>query len=118
MRTPAGTECPYYYSDFHRGRATQFCRLLEFQQDSLPWQPGDCKKCPVPGITSANASPHLRLNLIIKPILVGLGRRKQLTATCDRHAISLDDPYVGCPQCNAERPGLEAFKRALEETDD
>lgn len=118
MRTPAGKECPYYYSDFHRGRSTQSCRLLELKQESLPWQPSDCKGCPVPGIASANASPHLRLNLTIAPILLGLGRRKQLVATCEKHGILLDDPYVGCPQCNAERPGLEAFKRALEDDHD
>ena len=25
MRTPANTECPYYYEDFYRGRSAQEC---------------------------------------------------------------------------------------------
>ncbi|GAB4570495.1 MAG: hypothetical protein Kow0077_04730 [Anaerolineae bacterium] len=118
MRTPAGKECPFYYADFHRGHSTQLCRLLENHPESLPWQPGDCKKCPVPAIVAANASPHLHLTLTIKPVLLGLGRRNELSAHCLKHDILIPDPYTGCPHCNAERPGLDAFKRALEETDD
>ena len=118
MRTPAGKECPYYYADFHRGHSTQLCRLLEHDHESLPWQPGDCEKCPVPGITAANASPYLKLVLTITPRLLGLGRRLTVSASCSKHALTLDDPYIGCPQCLAERPSLEAFKRALEESDD
>lgn len=118
MRTPAGKECPYYYADFHRNHNTQLCRLLEHHPESLPWQPSDCEKCPVPEIAAANASPNLRLDLIVNPVILGLGRRITVTASCKKHGIPVEDPYVGCPQCNAERPGLEAFKRALEETDD
>lgn len=118
MRTPAGRECPHYYADFHRGRTTQECRLLRDNPASLPWRPADCARCPVPGITVANASPHLRLTLTVTPVILGLGRRFRLSAACAKHDAVVEDPYVGCPQCNAERPGLELFFRALEESDD
>jgi len=118
MRTPAGRECPHYYADFYRGHSTQECRLIKDNPASLPWRPGDCVRCPVPGIAAANASPHLRLALTVAPIFLGLGRRMKLVASCARHDAVVEDPYVGCPQCNAERPGLEAFLRALEEPDD
>lgn len=118
MRTPAGKECPYYYADFHRGRSLQRCRLVEQNPASLPWQPKDCSKCPVPEIAAANASPHLQLTLTIAPMVLGLGRRLTLSANCSKHGIALEEPHIGCPQCIAERPGLDAFRRALEETDD
>jgi hypothetical protein len=117
MQTPAGKECPHYYQDFHRGRNIQECRLTKFNHDSLPWKPSDCDKCPVPDIVFANASRDMQLTLTIKPILLGLGRRLDVQATCLKHDIPIEDPYVGCPRCNAERPGLEAFKQALEEAD-
>jgi hypothetical protein len=118
MQTPAGKECPHYYADFHRGRSTQECRLLKYDTESLAWQPTDCKRCPVPEIASANASPHLHLRLLIKPIILGLGRRIVVTASCEKHGTTIEDPHVGCAQCNAERPGLDAFIRALEESED
>ncbi len=118
MQTPAGKDCPHYYADFHRGRDIQECRLLKDNLNSLRWQPSDCALCPVPDILKANASPDLRLNVTIEPRLWKLGRRFVVEASCARHHIAVENPYVGCPQCNAERPGLEAFLRALEESDD
>jgi hypothetical protein len=118
MRTPNGKECPHYYADYYRGRNTQECRLLVNDHDSPPWQATDCNRCPVPDIRSANASPNLHLALSIRPILLGFGRRMTVTATCEKHGILIDDPFVGCAQCSAERPGIDAFIRALEEPDD
>ena len=118
MQTPDGRECPNYYADFHRGHNIQLCRLLEFDHESLPWKPTDCARCPVPDILQANASKYLRLELRIQPTFLGLGRRMTVTAFCDRHDIVIEDPYVGCPKCNAERPGLDAFFHALEDSDD
>jgi hypothetical protein len=114
MRTPAGKECRFYYEDFHRGRAVQECRLVQGNRESLPWQPNYCAMCPVPDILSANASPDLNLKLTIKPRLLGLGRQMQVTATCLKHHIPVDDPRVGCPKCNAVRPGLDVFLKSLE----
>lgn len=114
MRTPAGKECRFYYEDFHRRRGVQECRLVQGNRESLPWRPHYCALCPVPEILSANSSPDLSLKLTIKPRLLGLGRRLEVTATCLRHHIPVDDPYVGCPKCNAERPGLDVFLKSLE----
>lgn len=113
MRTPAGKECRHYYEDFHRGRSIQECRLAQENPQSLPWRPQYCALCPVPDILNANASTDLQLKLAIKPRLLGLGRQLEVTASCVRHRIVIDDPYIGCSKCNAERPGLDIFYKAL-----
>ncbi|MBZ0291144.1 MAG: hypothetical protein K8L99_01130 [Anaerolineae bacterium] len=118
MRTPAGKECRHYYEDYYRGRDIQECRLVRGNPDSLPWKPSDCSRCPVPDILAANASPDLELTLTIKPRLLGLGRTYDVKAYCMRHHIPVEDPHTGCPQCNAERPGLDIFRQALEQSDD
>ena len=118
MQTPDGRECPYYYQDFHRNRHVQECRLVKDNPRSKSWQPPDCERCPVPDIRTANASPDLRLSLTIRPLFIGIGRQMDVQAYCDKHACEIEDPFVGCPQCHAERPGLDAFIRALEDSDD
>jgi hypothetical protein len=118
MRTPAGKECRHYYEDFHRGRDVQECRLVESNPDSARWVPHDCAKCPIPDILNANASPNLELKLTIKHRLLGLKRELEVTATCLKHNVPIADAFVGCPQCNAERPGLDIFWQALEQGDD
>lgn len=118
MRTPAGKECQHYYEDFHRGRNVQECRLVRQNPASLQWKPDDCSKCPVPAILNANASPNLELTLTIKPKLLGLGRQLEVKASCLKHRSVIEDAYVGCPQCNAERPGLDIFWQALGQDND
>lgn len=119
MRTPAGKECRHYYEDFHRGRNIQECRLVKENPESpLNWRPVDCSTCPVPDILNANSSRYLELKLYIKPRMLGLGRRVEVEASCRRHKISIPDAFVGCPQCNAERPGLDLFREALQQEDD
>lgn len=117
MKTPAGKECPHYYANFKRGASKQECRLADANPKSARWNPGDCGRCKVPEIAAANASPHLRLSLTIAPGLLGsgLGRRVAVDAYCTRHDVPIEDPMTGCAQCNAERPGLDAFLKALEE---
>ena len=118
MRTPAGKECRYYYADFHRGRNIQECRLVQANPDSMRWRPNDCKNCPVPDILNANASPNLELKLTIKSRLLGLGRELEIEAFCRKHHIQVENPYIGCPECNAERSSLDVFRRALGQDDD
>src|SRR5512145_770177 len=113
MRPPAGKECRYYYEDYHRGREVQECRLVQANPQSMPWRPPYCAMCPVPEILNANASPDLDLKLTIKPRLLGLGRQLEVTASCLKHRIPIEDAYVGCPRCNSERPGLDIFYKAL-----
>ncbi len=111
MRTPAGRECRFYYEDFHRGRSRQECRLLTKGRGSTGWRPADCSHCPVPDILRANASEHLLLRAIIKPGVLGIGRHVHVTAYCNKHTCHIADPYVGCPLCASERPGLsDLFK--------
>lgn len=117
MKTPAGKDCPYYYADFHRGRHTQECRLADRNPESAPWRPSDCTKCPVPDTLLANASENLRLRLTIKPGILGIGRHNVVEASCEKHHVNIEDPFVGCPQCNAERPSINAFLDALENLD-
>jgi len=114
MKTPAGKECPLYYADFHRGRNVQECRLAERNPESASWHPNDCMRCPVPDILRANASENMRLKLTIKPGILGIGRHNRVEAFCEIHEIPIEDPMVGCPKCNATRPGIEAFLDALE----
>ncbi len=61
MRTPAGTECPFYYEDFHRGREHQECRLIERTPDGGKYTPDLCARCRVPRILQANACEHMVL---------------------------------------------------------
>ena len=42
MRTPAGTECPYYYADYYRGRSKQECRLIDrLGKEVVPTRSGE-----------------------------------------------------------------------------
>jgi hypothetical protein len=110
MITPAGQECRFYYEDFHRGRETRECRLIGRNPDSDPWEPALCATCPVPGILRANASPHLALEgKVVRRFFVQ--RRVAVYAVCSKHLIELEDPHVGCPQCQAEAPGAAAVLR-------
>ncbi|HYO88753.1 MAG TPA: hypothetical protein VER79_08895 [Candidatus Limnocylindrales bacterium] len=118
MRTPAGTECRHYFQDFHRGKNVQECRLVKDNPASKRWKPTDCVGCPIPAILQANASPHLELTLTIGTRLLGLGRQLTVKARCTRHNLVVEDPFVGCAQCNRERPGLDLFLNALEGTDE
>ncbi|MGH2537315.1 MAG: hypothetical protein ACRDHL_07985 [Candidatus Promineifilaceae bacterium] len=106
MLTPAGKECRFYYQDFHRGHSTQECRLIAASSDSVPWRPKDCFHCPVPDILQANSNPNLVLEGAVRPGILGIGRRVEVTAFCSKHLIDVENPEVGCPRCALERPGL------------
>ena len=118
MRTPAGTECKHYYEDFHRDHNVQECRLIKQNIESLAWHPSDCLKCPIPGILNANASPYLELKLTVKSKFLGMKRQAVVTASCIKHKKPIDDVFVGCSQCNQERPSLNLFWNALEQSED
>ena len=118
MRTPAGKECRFYYADYNRGRDLRECRLIKSNPESLPWKASDCAVCPVPDILNANASSAMELTLTVKPRLLGLGRKLEVSAYCLKHRIPIEDPYIGCPKCIAERPGLDVFRQALDHDND
>jgi hypothetical protein len=118
MRNPDGKECHHYYEDFHRGREIQECRLIRINPDSLRWHPNDCSKCNVPGILQANSDPNLELTVTIKAGLFGFIRRLEVAARCTKHNTPVEDPFIGCLLCNDERPGLNIFRQAFEQSDD
>ncbi len=97
MRTPAGTECKYYYEDFHR-RAWQECRLVMRNPESRPWSPDLCATCPVPQILASNACPHLLLKGTVETRFVLL-RRVRVEAYCDYKQAPVAEPRVGCGEC-------------------
>jgi hypothetical protein len=100
MRTPADTECPYYYEDFYRGRSTQECRLVGLNPRSERWEPKLCARCPVPAIRRANACPHMVLEARVVRHWLGLVRRVEVYAVCTKHQVEVEDPYVGCGHCH------------------
>jgi hypothetical protein len=97
MRTPAGTECKYYYEDFHR-RATQECRLIARNPNSLLWSPELCMDCPVPRILAANQCAQLLLKAtVVRQLLIF--RRVRVEAYCDHKQAPVANPPVGCGEC-------------------
>jgi hypothetical protein len=97
MRTPAGTECKYYYEDFHR-RVFQECRLVARNPDSLPWSPDLCGQCIVPQILLANGCPHMLLKAtVVRQFLVL--KRVKVEAYCEKNHVDVAEPRVGCGDC-------------------
>lgn len=110
MRTPAGTECPYYYEDYHRGRSRQECRLIERTPGGGNYTPDLCSKCRVPRIIMANACPHMVLEAHVASSFLGLRRSVEISATCTRSLQTVDEPEIGCGQCHVELPDVFSSK--------
>ena len=100
MRTPAGSECPHYYEDFHRGRDQQECRLIGANPESGRWAPDLCGRCPAPRIVLANACPHMLLKAHVRPGILGIGRGVDISAHCERAAAPVEAPQIGCGRCH------------------
>lgn len=115
MQTPAGTECPYYYEDFFRGRSKQECRLIARTPNSEPWRPRTCSRCPVPDILQANACPHMALEARIVRRWLGLVRRVEVYAVCTKHHVEVENPYVGCGHCHPQAARIFDANVAQEE---
>lgn len=105
MRTPAGSECPHYYADFHRGRNHEECRLLPAGPAARRWTGDLCRTCPVPRILLANGCPDLALRAALTSGPFGLRRRMRIQAVCLRSAAAVEAPEVGCGQCHLPRAG-------------
>lgn len=101
MITPAGTECKFYYEDFHRGRSRQECRLLQRNPASEPWRPNLCKTCPVPAILRANACSNVVLEARVGRRW-GLLSRVKVRAFCLLSKVEVAEPMVGCGSCHQE----------------
>ena len=108
MRTPAGTECRYFYANYFRGRNQQECRLIAANPASERWTPGLCRGCPVPKIQQTNACRHLVLDGRVTKTWGGLGRRVSVSATCTKTLEDVADPHIGCGHCHEELEKLLA----------
>jgi hypothetical protein len=83
MKTPAGTECKYFYGDYYRGREHEECRLL-----GATWTRDLCRTCPVPSIGRANACEFMVLNgEVTRPLAAAFQRRVKVTTYCEKTAI-------------------------------
>ena len=100
MRTPAGSECPYYYEDYHRGRERQECRLIDDTPNGGRWAPDLCGKCHVPRIAMANACPNLVLEAKAKLGVLGFGRGVAVSSSCLHTAKPVEVPEIGCGHCH------------------
>jgi hypothetical protein len=100
MKTPAGSECRYFYGDYFRGRNREECRLLENE-----WTPNLCKTCPVPGIQRANACENIQLRGKAARKFVNLFQKHvEVTAYCSKTQKFVAEPHVGCGECHPLPP--------------
>jgi hypothetical protein len=96
MKTPAGTECKYFYGDYYRGREHEECRLV-----GDGWKRNLCSTCPVPSINRANSCEYMNLKAeLIRPLMSAFKLRVKVTAFCDTTHRSGFDPYIGCGECH------------------
>lgn len=107
MRTPAGTECPFYFEDYFRGRERQECRLIERTPNSGQWEPSLCAKCQVPSIVRANACSHLVLEARVNSRFFGLSKEVEVSALCTRSLEEVEEPHIGCGRCHLDMPDFE-----------
>jgi len=101
MRTPAGTECRYFYGNYFRGKNQEECRLIGNQPPPGDWNRNLCQTCPVPEILLANACEFLQLRgKVARPFSAGFQRRVQITAFCEKTKRHVSEPHIGCGECH------------------
>jgi hypothetical protein len=100
MKTPAGTECRYFYGNYYRGRKDEDCRLIGNAKPPHNWTPDLCKTCPVPAILRANACPNMILKGEAQGLILNFMRRVKVTAFCTKSNQVVSEPEIGCSQCH------------------
>ena len=100
MKTPAGSECPYFYGNYYRGREQEECRLIGDAPAPRNWHAGLCSKCPVPGIILANECPNMILHAEVRNLLFGLRKEIEVKAHCKKTNREVDVPEIGCGECH------------------
>jgi hypothetical protein len=106
MKTPAGSECKYFYGDYYRGREHEECRLLP-----RDWTRDLCRTCPVPSISRANACESMQLRLqVTRPVLAAFQRRVRIDPFCERTGRSGFDAHIGCGECHPVPPVFKVGK--------
>lgn len=98
MKTPFGQNCPYFYSDYYRGRSVEDCRLLNLPGKLKVWDLKLCEKCPVPSIKLANNCKFMTLSGEIKKGL--FSKRVKVTAYCIKTHQIVKEPKIGCGKCH------------------
>lgn len=104
MRTPAGTECKFFYGNYFRGRKQEECRLIGNAPPPHHWTPDICAKCPIPGILRANACENIEYKAEVQRSLFGLIKRVEVTAYCKKSQQFVAEPHVGCGLCHPLPP--------------
>lgn len=104
MRTPAGSECKFFYGNYFRGRKSEECRLIGNAPAPHHWTPDLCAKCPVPGIFLANSCEHMELSAKVQRSLFGFIKGVKVSAYCHKSKSTVAEPHVGCGQCHALPP--------------
>lgn len=100
MKTPAGTECPYFYGDYYRGRSNEECRLIGNVAGSGRWTRDLCAVCPVPRITRANACEFMTLTARANRGFLGMGKKVIISAYCRKSNSNVKVPELGCGICH------------------
>lgn len=106
MKTPAGSECKYFYGDYYRGRSREECRLL-----GPAWVRSLCSTCPVPSIDRANACEFMRLRAeVTRPVAAAFQKRVKVNSFCEKTGRKDFDPHIGCGECHPLPPIFEVKK--------
>lgn len=100
MQTPYGSECPYFYGDYFRGKNHEECRLLGPSISAQKWTSKLCNNCPVPGISRANACEFMKLSGEVSPGIFGLGKSMKISAFCAKSNSVVKEPHIGCGICH------------------
>lgn len=100
MRTPAGSECKFFYGNYFRGRKQEECRLIGSAEPPNHWTPDICSKCAVPEILLANACENMELDAQVRRYLLGLIKRVEVKAYCSKSQKVVTEPHIGCGQCH------------------
>ena len=110
MKTAFGSECSYYYEDFHRGREMRECRLLRTTREN--WSYRLCEHCPVPRWQQSNSCAHMAFSGHATRGFLGIGRRMVISVWCDQAAAKVDEPEIGCGKCHLDNPFLQVLKHS------
>ncbi len=100
MKTPAGTECAFFYGNYFRGRNLEECRLIGKARPPRHWTRDLCKTCPVPGILRANSCPNMKLTASVVSFVFRLFPRIKVSAFCTKSQETVQEPHIGCGECH------------------
>ena len=101
MRTPFGSDCPFFYGDYFRGKSQEECRLIGVQPAPHNWTRDLCKSCPVPSIHWANACKTMDMTAKITKTFPFGKRSVQVTAYCSKVQEVVKEPHIGCGFCHS-----------------